>query len=121
MPDDAPAADRGCGAPQAGPDQATLFRVTINPLYLMGSDIHLYIEHKRTGPNSRWSSFGGRFNPGRYYGLFAKLAGVRNYREVKPVAEPRGMPADAGWIADADNRLYISEDGGERHVTAERA
>lgn len=86
----------------------------------MGCDIHLYIEHKLP-TETRWSGFGGRINPGRYYGLFARLAGVRSRGDVKPVAEPRGMPDDAGWFSDSENRLYITETEGEHYATAERA
>jgi len=86
----------------------------------MGCDIHLYIEHKEPAITT-WAGFGGRINPGRYYGLFAKLAGVRNYDEIKPVAEPRGMPDDASWIADADNRLYITDSEGEGYASPENA
>ena len=56
----------------------------------MGCDIHCYIEYKPAGSDD-WSDFGGRINPGRNYDLFAKLAGIRNYDEITPIAKPRGM------------------------------
>lgn len=82
----------------------------------MGCDIHCYIEYKH--PESEiWSDFGGRINPGRNYDLFAKLAGVRNYNEKPPAIPPRGMPADAAYAADGDNKLFITETEGAGCVT----
>ena len=33
--------------------------------------------------------------------FFARMAGVRNYNEVQPIVEPRGLPKDVGFHADA--------------------
>lgn len=86
----------------------------------MGCDIHLFIEYKTEGFD-RWSPFGGKINPGRYYGLFAKFAGVRNYYGIKAISEPRGLPEDAGWRAKSENQLYISNTESEGHATPEQA
>lgn len=47
----------------------------------------------------------------RNYGLFGVLAGVRNYSGLTPLAEPRGVPEDAGdgWKA------YVAEWSGDLH------
>ena len=58
----------------------------------MGSDIHLHIEYKHKSWNlANWAEFGGTFNLGRRYAVFARLAGVRNYDDVEHIA-PRGLP-----------------------------
>lgn len=59
----------------------------------MGCDIHIYAEKKYGDefvaiPN--FEPFGDRS-----YGVFAFLACVRNYSGVEPIAEARGLPADA--------------------------
>lgn len=55
----------------------------------MGCDIHLHVEIKIGG---QWHHYSHpRIN--RDYELFGKMAGVRG--EEQPLAEPRGLPADA--------------------------
>jgi hypothetical protein len=72
----------------------------------MGCDIHLFAEHRH--PNSEsWWGFGGRMNPGRDYGLFGTLAGVRE--DGPPVSEPRGFPVNAGWAAREEYTIYVTE------------
>jgi len=81
----------------------------------MGCDIHLYAEAKKNGkwqiicdkrtPREGWDyEKGGEpyegdkwAQPyrGRNYDLFAVLAGVRNYAEIRPIAEPKGVPEDS--------------------------
>lgn len=85
----------------------------------MGCDIHLYIEYrKKPAPNTipepgrRWNSLGGRINPGRNYALFAALAGVRG-----DGPEPKGYPEDAGFWADEDATVFISDTPSENYVT----
>lgn len=77
----------------------------------MGCDIHCYIEYKPAGSDD-WSDFGGRINPGRNYDLFAKLAGIRNYDEIEPVAKPRGYPKDAAYEAE---KKYVSNPDWHTH------
>lgn len=86
----------------------------------MGCDIHAYIEHKPKNRES-WQSFGGRINPGRIYGMFAKLADVRNTFGIKPISEPRGIPDGISSGAFEDYTMYITETEGENYVTTERA
>lgn len=80
----------------------------------MGCDIHLYVERQRKdgswtrvpdtkGPRHPYYTSNGTeeqnkfleepcWDTGRDYLLFGRLAGVR--RDVLPIAEPRGIPAD---------------------------
>jgi hypothetical protein len=39
-------------------------------------------------------AYDGPFYIGRNYGLFAVLAGVRNYGNTIPISQPRGLPKD---------------------------
>lgn len=59
----------------------------------MGCDIHMHVEVKVDG---EWLHYSHPQIP-KLYGLFARLAGVRNRPEwnITPIAEPRGIPADA--------------------------
>lgn len=59
----------------------------------MGCDIHEHIEYKRYDTWWHW----GRPTVRRDYNLFALLAGVRNYEQVEPVAEPRDIPKDSTY------------------------
>ena len=56
----------------------------------MGCDIHLHIEMKVKG---KWLHYGCPYVDRNYY-LFAKMANVRNYRDIVPISEPRGFPCD---------------------------
>ena len=78
----------------------------------MGCDIHLYVEYRRASDGyPGWNGFGGRINPGRHYGIFAKLCDVRNWDDsgIIPIDQPRGLPADITWAADGDNKLFITD------------
>lgn len=69
----------------------------------MGCDIHLYVERLVDG---RWQAVSNPEAPdrpeefhnwlwgGRGYALFAVLADVRNYDDLVPISEPRGLPDD---------------------------
>lgn len=71
----------------------------------MGCDIHCYIEHRKKDYD-RWSLFGGRINPGRNYGLFGLLAGVRGGNAIIPV---RGRPSDMSWGTESEDRCFIHD------------
>lgn len=86
----------------------------------MGCDIHLYVEYKRKG-NDNWSGFGKRIWMSRIYGLFAKLADVRNSWGTIPLSQPRGVPDDIASEAFEDYTRYISESNYENWVTKEKA
>lgn len=90
----------------------------------MGCDIHLRIEYKR--PDSKyWMDLGGEFSE-RIYGIFAKLAGVRNYYDITPISDPRGFPKDASdrtldayslWVTDKyDAECTCSKEDAERWI-----
>lgn len=80
----------------------------------MGCDIHCHVEVKF---NDQWHHYTFLKIP-RYYGLFAKMANVRNYdNEVKPIAKPRGLPQDITemskfvfkqWEDDAHSSSYLT-------------
>jgi hypothetical protein len=69
----------------------------------MGCDIHTQAEKRIDG---KWTRIDG-LEPfdWRSYGMYAFLAGVRNYSAVTPIAEPRGLPADADYTEDAEHWL----------------
>lgn len=73
----------------------------------MGCDVHSYVETSHKG---HWDSL--EFHPfaDRNYGAFAFLAGIRNYSAVTPISEPRGMPADPGFIVGLRQKEW-GEDG----------
>lgn len=64
----------------------------------MGCDIH--IQAQKRDASGAWQEVRGSFSEGpspfdwRSYGMFAFLAGVRNYGAIAPIAEPRGLPDD---------------------------
>lgn len=85
----------------------------------MGCDIHAYPEARAS--DRGWRSL-GTVEINRNYLLFGHLAGVR--AQVDPVAQPRGLPSDAGWFAKYDAALLVL-DGGvpsyERSVSRKQA
>jgi hypothetical protein len=80
----------------------------------MGCDIHLYIEYKLK-EDTDWVSFGKEMGPGRDYGVFAELAGVRRWTNHTTYIEPRGIPEKVGYSANDDYWLYIVDDASESH------
>jgi hypothetical protein len=83
---------------------------------IMGCDIHCYIEYRGKvryndeDEGNRWGSFGGRINPGRNYGLFKLMAGVRGWGDGSgKLFEPKGLPEGLGYSAEQDNYLYITD------------
>lgn len=76
----------------------------------MGCDIHMYVEYTEKKEEEKWwLSFGGRFNPGRNYDLFAILADVRNYDGAKCIYPPRGLPEPLGFRATWDYYLRVNK------------
>ena len=74
----------------------------------MGCDIHLFIEYKENTSNNWWC-FGSEINPGRNYSIFAHLCGVRNYHNIKPITEPRGLPDDVSFDVLSANTYCMSD------------
>lgn len=81
----------------------------------MGCDIHCYAERK--------TPTGQEVVPDlapfdwRSYGMYGFLADVRNYSDVPPIAQPRGIPSDASqsvrdeyesWNGDAHSASWLS-------------
>lgn len=66
----------------------------------MGCDIHIWAEGKL--PTHTITRLTSRDEP-RIYNAFAFLAGVRNYADIKPLSEPRGIPQDC----PANLRRYL--------------
>lgn len=93
----------------------------------MGCDIHCYIEYRTkillSKYDEQWRGFGGRINPGRHYGIFAKLANVRNGFGIVPISKPRGLPEFTSYELRGDSRLWISDDNasGEGNCSQENA
>jgi hypothetical protein len=63
----------------------------------MGTDIHVYAEEKY---GDRWLPvFETELRVWRHYDLFRRLAGVRDDGFIRPISEPRGLPADVSrWV-----------------------
>ena len=83
----------------------------------MGCDIHAYTERKND--DGQYEVVGDFLSDGRSYAVFGFLAGVRNYSEITPISEPRGIPADASpsikshherWSDDAHSASWLSTD-----------
>lgn len=81
----------------------------------MGCDIHSHAE-KRTELGYEKIAGLEPFD-WRAYGMFGFLANVRNYSEVPPIAEQRGIPSDVsaevandykGWDMDAHSASWLS-------------
>lgn len=90
----------------------------------MGCDIHLFVEYRNpTWSAGYWKSLGSEFRLGRHYGIFSSLAGVRNYGdEIKPIAEPRGVPETISTAAREGYLYYVTDEPFEdRCVTPEKA
>lgn len=90
----------------------------------MGCDIHLFIEYKNHAGN--WSCFGEEINPGRMYGMFAKMAGVRDYEGIQKFPL-RGLPLECSSEAESKAHMFINESLQEwygedgRSISPERA
>ena len=57
----------------------------------MGCDIHGVLQGRIEG--GTWRSI-LEIEDTRNYAVFSALAGVRNYENIEPIAEPRGLPED---------------------------
>lgn len=80
----------------------------------MGCDIHLFTEKK---VNGKWTDQNTNLEVYRNYTLFSILADVRNYNNVIPISEPKGIPTDADepfknesdrMDSDAHSHSYIT-------------
>lgn len=67
----------------------------------MGCDLHLHTEVKIDG---LWIHYSAP-NVKRCYKLFALMAGVRNDRGIRPVAQPKGLPENISQVTRLDYEL----------------
>lgn len=83
----------------------------------MGCDIHAFVEVKKNG---KWHTY-SEADLDRDYGLFAKMADVRNYSDwdIKPISKPRGLPEDTAeitkfesdnWDSDGHSHSWLSKE-----------
>ena len=71
----------------------------------MGCDIHAHGEVKINGEWHHWN----QPNISRWYALFARMAGVRNFRGedyIEPISKPRGIPEDATFLTKFDCKRW---------------
>lgn len=71
----------------------------------MGCDIHLHTEVKIGG---KWRHYSAP-NFQRNYKYFAKMANVRNYDEIEPISEPKGLPFDITEVTKFDADKWGSD------------
>lgn len=71
----------------------------------MGTDIHTIFQAKQ---NNEWYDIPHNYNEQRHYSLFAWLADVRQGNSyIKPISEPRGLPADFQINEDNDHNTAL--------------
>lgn len=77
----------------------------------MGTDINGVVQERlvkaREGSPFRWRNL-MEIEADRNYALFAALAGVRNYGNITPISEPRGLPEDFETINGDEVKLAYS-------------
>jgi len=83
----------------------------------MGCDIHIHAEVKIEG---QWHHY-GILRADRNYALFARLANVRNDEEdpIPPIAEPRGIPADATFLTMFDVKKWDGDGHSHSWINAD--
>lgn len=94
----------------------------------MGCDIHTYVEQQQENgawEPVKWES-GDGWDTGpfdwRDYDLFGWLADVRNSAAVPPLADPRGLPADASQpVRDAHEDMGYDAHSGSWFAVSELA
>lgn len=93
----------------------------------MGCDIHTYLEYTTVPEGSErvwWSSWGGRNNLGRNYGMFGLMADGVRHRSHRSFA-PKGLPeGELAWDTRSDAFVTVREGkdaGWERSCTVDDA
>ena len=73
----------------------------------MGCDIHCYAEKLQDG---QWVYLRGitSFHV-RHYGIFAFLAGVRNYSAITPISPTRWLPEDVSDAVNEEHEIGASD------------
>lgn len=77
----------------------------------MGCDIHLHLEYSfgvNKADGTRYWSYMGELHPGRNYGVFAGMAGVRGKFDWS--FQPKGYPKDLGWWAASELFMHVVPD-----------
>lgn len=69
----------------------------------MGCNLHGYLEVMEYPEADKWNWFSVHKLPDtRNYWFYAAIAGVRNYIEIEPISEPKGMPKDPSMMSLSD-------------------
>jgi hypothetical protein len=88
----------------------------------MGCDIHLHLEYSPYGKPSdgrpQYWAYMGELYPGRSYGVFAGMAGVRGHFDW--TIEPKGYPRDIGWWTASELFLAVVDDADATKDTRHR-
>lgn len=73
----------------------------------MGCDIHSYVEKRNE--NGKWENI--EYEPFRHrtYNVFGFLADVRNYSNIPPISEPRGLPTDVSKEIKKQRKIWNSD------------
>lgn len=81
----------------------------------MSCNIHAYAERKFVERYICMPMSEEPFTYAHWYGLYGFLAGIRNYHDVPPIAQPRGLPADVSLFvrrqaddSDWHSRSYLT-------------
>lgn len=81
----------------------------------MGCDIHGFLEVKI---KDQWYAF-TKIPDDRDYDMFGVLADVRNYANVEPISQPRGVPEDASVITKFEVERYGSDGHSHSYLTVD--
>lgn len=79
----------------------------------IGCDIHVHIEVKMEG---EWRHYS---NPHveRNYRLFSLMADVRNYKDLEPISQPKGLPSDVTYLTRVDHEHWGVDVHDESYLT----
>ena len=80
----------------------------------MGCDIHVHVEVKIRGEWMHLSAI----EMSRNYALFARMADVRNYGDVTPMAPARGLPDDTTFLTKFDSDRWSTDAHSHSHLSA---
>lgn len=82
----------------------------------MGCDIHMNLENRFSETSTHYFNLAQDLDVDRSYNLFSYLANVRNYGDVTPIADPRGLPEGIcyetkehyeDWKSDAHSMSWL--------------
>ena len=71
----------------------------------MGCDIHFHVEYRRRGKGDVWYHSAANKFSYRDYDMFAALANVRNYGNIKPL-KVKGIPNNVSFLTFHDYGLW---------------